>query len=150
MELAKDVSAIANSSTGGLLVVGLATKQKSGQDVITAVHPMSDSGQARTVRKVLDRLVYPPIEHLDVSLVPADPTRPANQHLLVINVPPQPRELIPFLVIGGVAGEQVLGNYVGLFQRRGEDTLPSSAASIHAGLSAGLALLRGRSGSADR
>ena len=89
-----------------------------------------------------DRLVYPPIEHLDVSLVPADQTRPAGQHLLLITVPIQPRELIPFLVIGAVAGEQVLGNYVGLFQRRGEDTLASGAASIHAGLSAGLALLR--------
>lgn len=142
LELAKDVSAMANSPTGGVIVVGLETKRRSGQDVIAAIHPVPDTGQVRVIRKVLDRLIYPPIEQLDVSLAPADPSRPANQHLILLTVPRQPRELVPFLVIGSIVGGQLLGNYVGLFERRGEDILVSGAASIHAGLSAGLALLR--------
>lgn len=142
LELAKDVSAIANSSTGGVIVVGLGTKRRSGRDVISSIHPLPDTGQVRAIRRVLDRLIYPPIDQLDVSLVPADPSRSANQHLLLIAVAPQPRELIPFLVIGSLVGGQLLGNYVGLFERRGEDILVSGPASIHAGLSAGLALLR--------
>ncbi|WP_156960178.1 AlbA family DNA-binding domain-containing protein [Amycolatopsis taiwanensis] len=144
LELAKDVSAIANSPTGGLLVVGLATRRESGRDVVSTVHPFRDTGQARRVRSVLDRLIYPPIDRLDVSLVPAGGSYSPEEHLLVVIVRPQPPELTPFIVTGVVVDQRVFGSYIGLFERRGEDTVASTAASIHAGLSAGLALLRGR------
>jgi hypothetical protein len=143
LELAKDVSAIANSSGGGLLVVGLATRRESGRDVVTGVHPFTDTGQVRRVRAVLDRLVYPPIEGLDVSMVPAGSSHPPEEHLLLITVPPQPREMRPFLVTGVVVDNTIKGSYIGLFERRGEDVVASSPASIHAGLSVGLALMRG-------
>jgi hypothetical protein len=148
LELAKDVSAIANSPGGGLLVVGLATRRDSGRDVVAGVQPIPDTGQVRRVRSVLDRLVYPPIERLDVSLVPAGSSHPPEEHLLVITVPPQPREVTPFLVTGVVVDDRVMGSYIGLFERRGEDVVASRPASIHAGLSVGLALLRGRTSSA--
>jgi Putative DNA-binding domain len=88
LELAKDVSAIANSPSGGLLVVGLTTRSRPVGDVISAVTPVPDTGQVRRVRAALDRVVYPPIERLDVSLVAAGPPQPPNQYLLVITVPP--------------------------------------------------------------
>jgi hypothetical protein len=144
LELAKDVSAIANSSGGGLLVVGLATRRESGRDVVTGVHPFPDTGQVRRVRAVLDRLVYPPIEGLDVSMVPAGLSHLPEDYLLLITVPPQPREMRPFLVTGVVLNDRVRGSYIGLFERRGEDVVASSPASIHAGLSVGLALMRGQ------
>jgi hypothetical protein len=144
LEFGKDVSAIANSPVGGLIVVGLGTKREAGRDVVADVHPFPNTGQVPRVRSLLDRIVYPPIQGLDVSLVSAGSSHPADEHLLVITVPPQPRELTPFLVTGVVVDGRVQGNYVGIFERRGEDVVPSGAASIHAGLSVGLALLRGR------
>jgi hypothetical protein len=97
------------------------------------------------IRSHLDKRVHPRIERLDVSLVPAGSIHPPDEHLLVITVPPQPRELTPFLVTGVVVDDRVLGSYIGFFERRGDEVVPSSPASIHAGLSVGLALLRGRS-----
>jgi hypothetical protein len=43
----------------------------------------------------------------------------------------------------GTVVDELLGNFLGVFHRRGEDVLASRAAALHAGLSAGLALLRG-------
>ena len=45
--------------------------------------------------------------------------------------------------------DELLGNFLGVFHRRGEDVLASSAATLHAGLSAGLALLRGLASDRD-
>lgn len=142
LEVAKDVSAIANSKTGGLLVAGLETKRHKHTDLIVKLHPFPDSGQVRTVRDALDRHIFPNIEGLQVELVPAHPEPSASDKLLMIRVPPQPQELLPFLVTGVILEDRILGNYIGLFERRGEDVVARSPAAIHAGLSAGLALLR--------
>jgi hypothetical protein len=143
LELAKDVSAIANTTSGGVLMVGLATRRLRGRDVIASIHPASRTGQERRIRSVLDRHIYPPIQALEVLLAPTSPEASLDEHVVVVVIPPQPRELLPFLVKGVVDGPRVLGSYIGLFERRGEDTMASAPASIHAGLSAGLALLRG-------
>lgn len=142
LELAKDISAIANSKTGGLLVVGLETKRHKHTDLMTKLHPFPDSGQVRTVRDTLDRLIVPNIEGLLVELVPAHPNPTTPDKLLMIRVPTQPQELLPFLVTGAVVDDRILGSYIGWFERRGEDVIARSPAAIHAGLSAGLALLR--------
>lgn len=149
-ELAKDVSAMANSPCGGVIVFGLATKTTAGTDVISAVHLMVPSGQPRKVLSVLNRRVFPPIEQLDVFLAPSHSSaQPTGSHLLVINVPPQPDELRPFLVVGQELNGKVHGNYLAIFQRHGEDIFASSPASVHAVVSAGLGLLRGRTTSVD-
>jgi hypothetical protein len=140
---------MANSPTGGVIVYGLATKTDSGSDVINAVHPMPKSGQARTVMKILSRRVYPPIEQLKVFFAPTQHGHTPSDFLFVVAVPPQPRELYPFMVVGTVIDKKLLGNYLGVFQRHGEDVLASSAASLHAGLSTGLALLRRRASDND-
>jgi hypothetical protein len=55
----------------------------------------------------------------------------------------------PFLVTGVVVDDTVRGSYIGLFERRGEDVVAASPASIHAGLSVGLALMRGHTNITD-
>lgn len=94
------------------------------------------------MRDALDRHIFPNIEGLQVELVPAHPEPSTSDKLLMIRVPPQPQELLPFLVTGVILEDQILGNYIGLFERRGEDVVARSPAAIHAGLSTGLALLR--------
>lgn len=87
LELAKDVSAIANSSTGGVLVVGLATRRKLGRDVISSLHPMPDVGQVRKVRGVLNRLVYPAVERMDVRFISPGPQHRSGEYLLMNHRP---------------------------------------------------------------
>lgn len=149
LELAKDVSALANATSGGVLVAGLATRQRLGRDVVSSIHPFEEAGQVRRVRSVLHRYIYPPIQNLQVVLVPAGPSYHSEEYLLAIAVPTQPRELKPFLVAGVVINEAVYGNFVGLFERREDEVTSLTAPSIQAGLSAGFALLRGERASAE-
>lgn len=149
LELSKDVSAMANAVPGGVLIVGLKTKTRQGRDIITSIHPIPDTGQPRRVRAILHRYVYPPIQGLKVVVVPAGLSYKADEHLLMIVVPAQPRELAPFLVAGVVVDGNVFGNFIGVFERREDDVTALAAPSIQAGLSAGFALLRGEAASAD-
>ena len=150
LELAKDVSAMANSSVGGLIVVGLETQRRYGVDEIVRIRPLPRSNLVRTIRSSIDRLIFPPIVGLNVEFVPAGPGSAESGSLIMILVPPQPGELFPFLVVGAVSDGRVLGNYIGFFERRSEDTVAQTAASIHSGLSAGLALLRGLPAQGDQ
>ncbi len=43
----------------------------ANDDVIISIHPVPNHGQVKTIRSLLDRLVYPRISQLDVFLVPA-------------------------------------------------------------------------------
>ncbi|MDT5175817.1 MAG: hypothetical protein QOJ95_15 [Mycobacterium sp.] len=142
LKLAKDVSAMANAMIGGVLVVGLATKKRLGRDVINSVHAFADVGQVPRIRSILHRYVYPPIEGLQVALVPAGLSYLPDEYLFTITVPTQPRELTPFLVAGVVIDGVVCGNFIGLFERREDDVTTLTAPSIQAGLPAGFALLR--------
>jgi len=142
LELAKDVSAIANSATGGLLVVGLETSGGGGGDRIKRVVPLPDSRLAKPIRRVIERRIYPPIEGLEVEAVPADADEDTTNKLVMVVVPTQPAELRPFLVSGAATNGKVVGTLIGLYERRGEDVIARGPASIHAALSAGLALLR--------
>ena len=139
-EIAKDVSAFANSDRGGVLVYGLETRRRHGRDVIHAVHPFAPAGQDRAVHRVLDRRIVPPVEGLEATLVPVGST---GECVLMVYVPPQPAELRPFLVKGAVVGGKVNGNLIAVYRRRGDDVLPTSAEGLHTALAAGLAFLRG-------
>jgi hypothetical protein len=62
--------------------------------------------------------------------------------IFVVHVPPQPEEHKPFLVQGAIVNGKVEGAFISILRRRGEESIPITAASIHATLSAGRALLR--------
>lgn len=138
-ELSKDLAAIANSESDGVLVIGFATKTRSGEDIITSVHPVSGAkGYVRRIRRIVDRYVYPPIEGLQIATAPV---RDASE-IVYCYVPIQPRELKPFVVSGAFLEDRVEGAFITVPRRRNDETINLTPASLHAFLSAGYAMFR--------
>lgn len=138
ISLAMDVAKFANGEAGGLIAVGFATKKKDGSETITRVTPVRplQRGTAQHV-KAIDNRVFPPVDGLQVEEVVV-----GDGSVVLIRIPPQPEESKPFLVQGAIVGEKVEGAFISIVRRRGEDSIPASAASIHSTLAAGRALLR--------
>jgi hypothetical protein len=82
--------------------------------------------------------LHPPPDNLSVEAV----DMPDNGMLIVIDVPPQPEELKPFLVHGAVVDGKAEGAFISIVRRRGESSIPITAQAIHSTLAAGRALLR--------
>src|SRR5215216_3704925 len=139
LEIAKDVAALANSETGGLIIIGMATKRDRNGDRIVKIQPLLKDFSPRRLRGTIDRRIYPPIDGLLVESVESGSAQ--GRPLLLCLVPPQPQELKPFLVHGAIAGNRVEGAFISIPRRRGEDTIQISPASIHSFLVAGRALL---------
>jgi len=143
ISLAQAVARFANAEDGGLIVIGAKAKKVPGGEVIRHVNgvvPRQSDTVARYLR-VLDQHLYPPVYGLRIDLVPVDD----RKSLVVIDVPPQPEELKPFLVHGAITTEaEAEGSFISLVQRRGEGSIPITAPMIHAALAAGRALLRGQ------
>jgi Putative DNA-binding domain len=141
LELAKDVAAFANAA-GGLLVLGVATAKRGDRDVLTRVQPIPFAmARPSSLRRIIDHRVHPPVQGLEVIHVPYGGKADG---VVVVSVPPQPEEMQPFLVRGAVTGGRLSGSFVSVVTRRGEDTLATDVASIHALLAAGRAALRTR------
>lgn len=138
ISLAQDVARFANAEKGGLVVIGFETKKRRGSETITKITPVHPpaSGTARHVQAV-DQRVFPPVNGLTVEEVDVD-----GGVLVIINVPPQPEELKPFLVHGAIVNGKVEGAFISILRRRGEDSIPITPQSIHSTLAAGRALLR--------
>lgn len=138
ISLAQDVARFANAEEGGLVVVGFETKKRRGSETITKLTPVQPptSGTARHVQAV-DRRVFPPVDGLTVEEVAV-----SGGVLVILNVPPQPEELKPFLVHGAIVNGKVEGAFISILRRRGEDSIPITPQSIHSTLAAGRALLR--------
>ena len=138
IKLARSVAQFANAPGGGLVVIGLATKQVDGVDSIHAVTPLPRSA---TIRKkylqVLQRRLYPLPDDLSIELVEA-----TTGVLMLIDVPPQPEELKPFLVHGAIVSGQANNIFVSVVERRDDEGIASSVASIHSALAVGRAFLR--------
>lgn len=140
IEFAQDVARFANAEHGGLLVLGLKTKRDKIGDRITTVSPLGSRPPVARYMKIVDRLVFPPIEGLQAEAVPASSA--GGDYLLVIHVPTQPEELKPFLVTGAILGDKIEGAFISIVRRRDEHSIPISAPAIHTTLSTGRALLR--------
>jgi Putative DNA-binding domain len=139
LELAQDVAALANGRVSALLVVGLKTNGRENSDIIEAVTPVKPKLiDPRQYRNIIDQRVYPTIQGLNVEPVDLDSGR-----LLIIEMPAQPEELKPFLVHGAIIGQRAAGTYIRVVQRRGEDSIPTTAAQIHSSIAVGRAFLRG-------
>ncbi len=139
VELAQDVARFANAEGGGLLVIGLRTRRRLSGDTISSVTPIElGKLNPRRYRAVIDRRVVPPVEGLEVEAIATEPGR----GLMLITVPPQPEELKPFLVYGAIVADRVEGMFISIVRRRGEDSIPVTAAAIHSMLAAGRALMR--------
>lgn len=130
IELAKDISALANSS-GGYLLIGPATKKNplhQGDEVVSVSEFDASAFLPDTYRNILSAFIYPPITDLEIEWYPgsADPAK----GIASIYVPPKPANEKPFLVIKSELDSQVRGHLFGYFERVGDDVLPTSAQII--------------------
>ncbi|GAA4734936.1 AlbA family DNA-binding domain-containing protein [Phytohabitans rumicis] len=139
-DFARDVAAFANSGARGLLVVGLETKSRREGDFVVALHPVPDATRlARLARRTIDRLIFPPIDDLQVKTAQAGS---AGAYLVYCIIPEQAAELKPFMVAGAFMDGKIDGSIISIPRRRNDETLHLSPASIHSFLAAGYALFR--------
>lgn len=141
LRISQAVAKFCNSEDGGLIVIGAKTKKVPGGEIIQSVRGIRADAPGIETRylRVLDQHLYPLPVHLGIHTVPVGDGR----ILLVLNLPPQPDHLKPFLVWGAMTpGGQVEGAFISIVQRRGEGSVPTTGPMIHAALSAGRALLR--------
>lgn len=138
IRLAQWVSQFANARDGGVVVLGLATKNRGSGDVITKVTPLPrESGIRRKYVQVLDSKVIPPIEDLRVEVIAH-----GDDDLILIEVPPQGEENKPFLVHGAVIEGKAQGTFFSIVRRRNDEMASTHPANVHANLTVGRALLR--------
>jgi hypothetical protein len=138
IRLAQWVSQFANAPEGGVVVLGLATKNRGSGDVITKVTPLPrEPGIRRRYVQVLDTKVIPPIEDLRVEVVPH-----GYDDLILIEVPPQGEENKPFLVHGAVIEGKAQGTFFSIVRRRNDEMASTHPANVHANLTVGRAFLQ--------
>lgn len=130
IELAKDVSALANSA-GGYVLIGPATEkdQLHNKDEVKSISQFSSSlFQPDTYRNILNAFIYPPIPNLEIQWH-AGKDDPAKG-IASIFVPPTSVDEKPFLVVQSDVESLVSGNLYGYFERVGDDALPTSVHMI--------------------
>jgi hypothetical protein len=116
----------------------MSTKRVSGGEEIRGLCPLPRDGKMiRRYQQTLDRCVFPPPDGMTIEAVAMD-----EQMLVLIDIPPQPEELKPFLAHGAIVDGQVEGAFISIVRRRGESSIPITAPMIHSALAAGRALLR--------
>lgn len=92
----------------------------------------------RRYLQALHQHLYPPPTRLQVEPVKCG----FEAELYLVDIPPQPEELKPFLVSGAIVDGKTRGSFIGIVSRHGDVAIPTTAAEIHATLAAGRALLR--------
>jgi hypothetical protein len=139
ISLAQSVSRFCNSEAGGLVVVGMTTKKIPGGEEIRNLNPLPrNDSMPRRYQQALERRVFPPPDNLSVESILVG----TDKMLMLIDVPPQPEELKPFLVHGAIIEGRAEGAFISIVRRRGESSIPITAPMIHSTLAAGRALLR--------
>jgi hypothetical protein len=140
IELAQDVARFANGDFDAILLVGFKEKKDSKTSRLDRLAPIPlDAIDPDQHRSVIDTRVVPPVDGLLVERIEMG----NGEGLLLISVPPQPREMQPYLVHGAVVGDKNEGAFFSIARRRGEASIPTSAAQIHAYIVAGKAFLQG-------
>lgn len=139
-ELAQDVARFANGDRDAILLVGFKEKKDGKTSRLDRPAPVPfDAIDPDQHRSVIDARVVPPVDGLLVEQIDMG----NHQGLLLISVPPQPREMQPYLVHGVVVGDKTEGTFFSIVRRRGEASIPTSAAQIHAYIVAGKAFRQG-------
>jgi hypothetical protein len=138
ISLAQAVTRFCNAEDGGLVVVGMSAKKVPGGEEIHGLCPVPKDGRMpRRYQQVLEKRVFPPPDGLTIEAVAE-----AGGMLVLIDIPPRPEELKPFLVHGAIVDGKVEGAFISIVRRRGESSIPITAPMIHSTLAAGRALLR--------
>jgi Putative DNA-binding domain len=134
IELAKDVAAMANAS-GGMILLGVKAKKLPEYEEIRTINgcQLADVSPRR-YRNVIRRRVFPEVRGFTVESVPG---AKADEGVVLLSIPRQAVGEKPFVVHGAVVGEKVLGAFVGIPYRRGDETFFIDPQTLHARLRAG-------------
>jgi hypothetical protein len=140
-EFACDVASFANSDSGGLIVIGIASeKDPSGNDVLARITPCRrGSINVQRYMQILRERVVPPVEGLRLDVTPI-----GSGDIMAVYIPPQPEEIKPFIVKGAMIESKVSGSFFSIPHRRGSDKWAMSPEAAHSMLVAARAVLRGR------
>ncbi|GGJ21454.1 AlbA family DNA-binding domain-containing protein [Paenarthrobacter histidinolovorans] len=140
ISLAQAVSRFCNSEDGGIVVIGMSTKKTPAGEHIRQLNPMpATAGIVLKYQRILENRLFPLVRDLQIDAVAAGP----GSEIVLVDIPPQPEELKPFLVSGAIVDGKVDGAFISIVRRRGEGSVPTTAQEIHSTLVAGRALLRG-------
>lgn len=147
IELAQDVARLANAA-GGVIVIGAATRKDDGKETIARADGIRpDLFRPHRVRMTLDARVYPSIEGIRVGRAVIKESQLAIGY---VRVPRQDPGDLPFIVHGAIVGRRVEGSFITIVRRRGDQSIAVRAEEMHAWLSAGRKLLRGRAARTGR
>ena len=132
LELAKDVSGMANAM-GGLLVIGFRTSRDERRrlDVVTAARPIERARfDVDRHERLIRSKIYPVVEGLELRWYASNAG--GDRGALVIDIPRQPDEHKYFLVIEPLDDEgETSGAFVGLFIRRSDDVVPERPEDLY-------------------
>jgi hypothetical protein len=126
VELAKDISALANSK-GGYLLIGPLTQKSPlhhGDEIASISCFAASLFQPDTYRDILNSFVYPPITDLKIEWHPSNTDQ--SKGIASIYVPPRSAGDKPFLVVQSELDSQIRGHLFGYFERAGDDALPTT------------------------
>lgn len=136
--LAQAVARFANAEDGGIVVVGMEARKVPGGEEIRALRPVpTDARARRRYQDALEQHLFPAPDSLVIERVDV----PGGM-LVIVHLPPQREELKPFLVHGALVGPgKAEGAFISIVRRRGDSSIPVTAAAVHSMLAAGRALL---------
>ncbi|MGW0764470.1 AlbA family DNA-binding domain-containing protein [Streptomyces sp. NPDC002676] len=116
-ELAKDVAGFANTSTGGLVLIGFGTKQADSVETVSTLVPVPrNQVDVDRYRKVIDERVVPVVRDLSVHWLDCG----GGKGILVIDIPKQPANSLPFVIPGPTSPDSRLKKTVAVPMRRGD------------------------------
>lgn len=142
LDLAMQTCALANSPTGGMLVLGATTAPRPhGSAAVAGIEAGSLDGVAALVREACQLFIYPPVGGMVIEALPVK-SEADGRGIAAVVVPPQDPEAWPFMVHGVPVSGEVDSRFVAIVEPRGADTHVLGVAALHASIAAGRALLR--------
>jgi hypothetical protein len=134
IELATDVAAMANSA-GGLILIGAKAKKLPDYEEIRQINGcrLADVSERRYMNAIRQR-IHPEVRGLKIERIAGTTT---GEGVVLLSIPEQSEGSKPFVVHGVLVDEKVLGAFVAVPFRRGDETVFLEPETLHARLRAG-------------
>ncbi|MFJ9618077.1 AlbA family DNA-binding domain-containing protein [Streptomyces noursei] len=138
IEFAKDIAQFANSSSGGLMLIGAKTKKlEGGAEVLEKVAPLDKNPRVESVRKLAQAArgvarehIYPEVSKLSIEVISL-----RAGEVVCVHIPPQSSALKPFIVHGENISDKYFGEFFSVPRRRGDGNSALTVREIHGLLS---------------
>lgn len=139
LELAKDLSSLANGAVDSILIIGAKTLKIGGKDVVTKISPMDRSLlPLRKWQQAISSKIYPPMSNVMFKVVES-----LEGALAYVYVPRQPAALQPFIVKDPIVAGKTRGTLIAIWRREDDECEAFSPQEIHGWLVAAKAYLAG-------